>query len=487
MTQRRHGTAPGGLVRTHSRNSSGGSSRIGLNLHFTQKDGAPLKHTEKLKKSGLGHDVHSRTTSPYPRVPSAPRIHSREHIQTIAPMSKRSHLKHNGTTTGAKQKGGFSLHSPGSDEEDDEWVSSESGAATPNKGQDSDAEEAEDDSDSSGAGTAAQIVMNGKGLQEQERTPISEVPPESARPTLPQLQTDATVVSETPRAESSVRPRVLERETTIRRSPEPRPATPPPPPAPAFVKTAPASPVKETEVLPRAAIVESRSERTSPTHRSHRHSKHLSTTRPPSMHSLHGKDGPVLRPHPLIRGQSYGQPSAALAPPRPSAVVSADQAHAEFPSSSPPTAPSSPTSVYSAAQISPTHPRFQASNNNNNPLRRTSISSARSVSTLPLPNTQNSVSVKSTHDRHRTLSTISSTSNSFAALSSLAQLPTAAAQHQGQGYTSFFPSIESQSHLEAIHPLLPPPYLATHLTVLAYRSPARESFDRVIRAKKMRR
>jgi hypothetical protein len=45
-----------GLPRTHSRSSSGGSSKA-LNLHFTQKDPTPTKQVEKTKKNGLIHDV----------------------------------------------------------------------------------------------------------------------------------------------------------------------------------------------------------------------------------------------------------------------------------------------------------------------------------------------------------------------------------------------------------------------------------------------
>ena len=48
----------GGLVRTHSRTSSGGGSRLGLNqLQLTQKDAAPVKHTDRAKKSHLHHEV----------------------------------------------------------------------------------------------------------------------------------------------------------------------------------------------------------------------------------------------------------------------------------------------------------------------------------------------------------------------------------------------------------------------------------------------
>ena len=41
-----------------ARGSSGGGSRLGLNqLQLTQKDQAPVKHTDKVKKSHLHHEV----------------------------------------------------------------------------------------------------------------------------------------------------------------------------------------------------------------------------------------------------------------------------------------------------------------------------------------------------------------------------------------------------------------------------------------------
>src|ERR1700728_596479 len=52
------------------------------------------------------------------------------------------------------------------------------------------------------------------------------------------------------------------------------------------------------------AMMASRSATTSPTHHRHDSSKRHSMTRPPSMHSIRSEA--PLRPHPLIRGNSYG-------------------------------------------------------------------------------------------------------------------------------------------------------------------------------------
>jgi len=217
--------------------------------------------------------------------------------------------------------------------------------------------------------------------------------------------------------------------------------------------------------------MEIRSETTSPTRHSHMHdsSKRHSFTRPPSMYSVRS-DAP-LRPHPLIRGNSYGQgvalgTSSKPAPLAPLTVTSSSSA-AQI-SSSPPNLSTSPASVKTAFGPQPS------------PNRRTSVSSARSVATLPVtpPN-------KPTHDRHRTISAMSSSStSSFAALTSLAYFPsTAASRPPTPQYTAYFPPANTHGNLDAMHPLLPPPYLGTHLAVLATRSPIKESFDRVVRAK----
>lgn len=60
MPPKAHGVhrAGGGLVRTHSRTSSGGGSKVGLNeLRLTQKE-PPSRYPDKPKKNGhLHHEV----------------------------------------------------------------------------------------------------------------------------------------------------------------------------------------------------------------------------------------------------------------------------------------------------------------------------------------------------------------------------------------------------------------------------------------------
>jgi len=56
MPQKAH-RQTGGALTKHSHSASGGSSKIGLNLHFTQKDVPVPKLQEKAKKNGVVHDV----------------------------------------------------------------------------------------------------------------------------------------------------------------------------------------------------------------------------------------------------------------------------------------------------------------------------------------------------------------------------------------------------------------------------------------------
>jgi hypothetical protein len=53
-THHRHGQPPG-IIRTHSRSSSG--SKVPLNLHFTQKDSTSPRHVEKSKKASYVNEV----------------------------------------------------------------------------------------------------------------------------------------------------------------------------------------------------------------------------------------------------------------------------------------------------------------------------------------------------------------------------------------------------------------------------------------------
>ncbi|TFK54306.1 hypothetical protein OE88DRAFT_1642867 [Heliocybe sulcata] len=449
-----------GLTRTHSRSSSGGgSSKLGLNLQFTQKDQVPPKFTDKSKKNGLlHHEPQQRPTSPFPRTNSKQRVRSKEQIQPVV-LKKPAPLTQEIKPRGGKHKVDFSIASPSSDDDDDdEWVSSEA----PSR-QDSDVE----------TDKVSQIVRTpvaSEPLQQSPSTtpqPHVESPP--PQPPLQPARIDAPGL-DTPRAEPS-----------LSRVPTAQPNESLAQAVPARVPSAPARFDENGEAQQQQHPDERSKTPTTSSHQrspSKRQSAQLAMSRPPSMYSVHSKgDGP-LRPHPLIRGHSYGQ---GIQPPKPTPLaplttVTADAAPAKLSSTSPPSSivgkfassPSSPESVGSPSQAS---------------LRRTSISSARSVATLPGSGAPSHTAGRSGHDRNRTLSTISSSSTgSMAALSSLAHnhLPPAS-RPATPSFVSHFPP--PPPNIESIHPLLPPPYLTTHLTVVAYRNPIQESFDRVVRAK----
>ncbi|KAG1802662.1 uncharacterized protein HD556DRAFT_1489027 [Suillus plorans] len=409
MPPKAHRAGATGLPRTHSRSSSGGSSKAALNLHFTQKDPAPVKQAERTKKNGLVHDSHSRNTSPYPpRVNSSTHLASREQL----PVQTQRHVppsnQRQATTTG-KPKAGFTIASQSADE-DDEWISSESGAATPSS------------------------VSSDSG---RSRTPV-----ETHKHSLPAAPPIDELIHrpETPRAQ----PPSMSRVPTIR-----------PPDAPARAHLVKQSNLSQ-HPSPERRIMETRSENTSPIHRS--------LTRPPSTHSTTSRNDAPLRPHPLIRGQSYGH-AAPVTPrmvPLAPLTITSEAAPAHI----------SGTQTYDMEDRICTSPSSIKTAHALPPNRRTSISSARSVVTLPSQAHIQPLQFKVVHDRTRTLSSMSSTSSSSVqALSSLAQLPT----------TPLY------TNLETVHPLLPPPYLSAHVSILAHRSPLRESYDRVIAAKEQQR
>lgn len=412
----------GGHIRPHSRSSS--TTKLGVNLQFTQKDLQPQKHTDKpSKKPDFARPNNNQ------RLPLAA-----QHLQKPA----------NG-----KFKPGFTISSQGGHEDDDEWISSESGAATPNHHDSS----SETDESLPTAVTHSDIF---------------------AQPTLSRVNTVRSFNFEPPRRDHST----------------PRPATPPQPLAPSQYQPPMIHPTQLSE-----------SESTTTTTAPNRHSpipKRYS--RPPSTHSGSSRMENSLRPHPLIRGQSYGQVNAVLPKPAPlapltfiipNAVSHSSPTKAGYPelgSSSnghqqQQPLSSSPTSLKTS---SPTLPDISP------PNRRTSFSSTGSVNTIPnhsssIPNqTPISPSAYRTHDRTRTLSTLSSSS---AALSSLTHLPYVLSHTRPPSpnfhTVSYFPPANPQhvNTMEGIHPLLPAPYLNNHLTVLVRRTPIRESFDRVARAR----
>ncbi|KAH7888619.1 hypothetical protein F5I97DRAFT_726538 [Phlebopus sp. FC_14] len=452
MPPKAHRAGATGLHRSHSRSSSGGS-KVALNLHFTQKDPAPPKQTERQKKNGYHHESHSRTTSPQPRVNSSARVASREQLQAqgrrhVPPGYQRQQ--------GGKAKAGFTIASPSADEDED-WISSESGAATPCS------------------------VDSDTGVS---RTPVEQhkVLPPAAPPI-----DDPIHRSETPRA----LPQSLSRVPTIRppevpakaptavsaaRAPQPAQAT-----ATTLVNQAEQALQQRlffTEGEPR--VMETRSENTSPVHRNHHasHKRH-SVTRPPSTHSITSRSDAPLRPHPLIRGQSFGQnvPMTPRMVPLAPLTVTSEASPVQISSS--PTHDSNGKLSTSPSSIKTTY--AQPSSN-----RRTSVSSVRTVATLPSQVQAQTRSLGRAHDRNRTLSSMSSTSSSSVqALSSLAQLPTT--RPSTPQYTAHFPSAAFAANLEVVHPLLPPPYLSAHMSVLTHRSPLKESYDRVIAAREQQK
>jgi len=373
---------------------------------------------------------HPRNTSPHPsRVNSSARLALRE--QPPAQVQRHAPPPNQRQTTG-KPKAGFTLNSHA--DEDDEWVSSESGAVTPSS------------FDSGRSRTPVEPYKQSappiEEIIQRPETPIAQLPSISRVPTIRPSSTAAPVSRASPALPSGQQ---MEQLDLSQRPPESR-------------------------------ILESRSENTSPVHRSHTH-KRQSVTRPPSTHSTASRNDAPLRPHPLIRGQSYGH-TAPVTPrmvPLAPLTITSEAAPAQL-STSPPQdgdgrISTSPTSIKTA----------HAPSSN----RRRSVSSTHSTATLPaqvhIPS-----HFKAVHDRTRTLSSISShSSSSVQALSSLAQLPTT--RPSTPQYTSHFPAASLYANLEAVHPLLPPPYLSAHMSILAHRSPLRESYDRVTTAKQQQK
>ncbi|KZV76276.1 hypothetical protein PENSPDRAFT_747738 [Peniophora sp. CONT] len=443
---------PGALQRTHShtRTASSNGSKVGLNLHFTKQDAPSVTTTttksDRSKRSSVGQHSATRVQSTLGRTSSTARIASRENLTALAPRvpppaRTRQTSGHSAMGNG-KHKAGFTLASrdgSGSDDDDDsdgEWISSESGATTPNK-----------------------------------HAPASP-PPQQQHPKLDQLRLDPSDMSagpatsppvETPRGETTTPPAAkMNGNTAEQQRPKPVPTITTQPPSAPRVQPAPRTPSPPP--------VHARTEPTTPTTpeppRHHHRSKRHSHTRPPSIISDHG--GPLLRPHPLIRGNSHGL--GAVAP----LTISSTAVQAQL-ATPPPTTPTT---------------------NNNTPsthgkpvqFRRTSSASARSVATLPARNSVSSITPTPTstsgspfagrgHDRTRTLSAVSASS---AALSSLAQLPSRghARQQLTQPQAVRFPPAP-QPGTGGVHALLPAPYVQTHATVLAWRAPVRESFERV--------
>ncbi|KAL0956147.1 hypothetical protein HGRIS_002309 [Hohenbuehelia grisea] len=434
------------------------------------------------------------------------------------------------------------IASPGDDDDDDDaWVSTESGAATPSN--DSDNESGELDND-----TAAEAARRSVGMTTAEtpvdRSRVQRPPPRADRDSereveldryrnrsalqLQQIQDQAMNGQYTAIDHSNELARIDTArpndypDLTVR---TPTAAAPPPhqeqtqaytpadqrsshrshetrqlPPLQTQLPAQSSGRARTPEPVsaPPLDTVPSLRSPTLPSARSH---KRLSATRPPSLISNasrtdHGH-GHQLRPHPLIRGQSYGQPYVPVskpAPLEPLTVISAPTPpHSQSAPGTPPMS-TSPTSMKTTS-ASPSSPQPAFSRTPNTHLRRTSVSSARSVATVPgMPTASATISQPRTaNDRHRTLSSLSALnmSASSAALSSLAgHHPHLHHQHPASAHAPltpptvvFFPPQNPHVNLDTVHPLLPRPYLHSHMTVLTRRDPFRESCERVMRAK----
>ncbi|KAF8070324.1 hypothetical protein FPV67DRAFT_1448115 [Lyophyllum atratum] len=454
-------------LRPHSRTPS--TSKLNANLQFTQKE-QPPKPLDKPKKHGtIAHDNTQAHGKGIARVASAQRVHSREHMQPFLPK-QRAPLPQNPKASAGKA--GFTISSTDEEDDEDAWVSSESGAATPSN-------------DQSGSETESDNIPD----EEIIRRLTGEHHPQTARPT------KAT------RPETPVLPRVETARPADFSSPIPNPSqqnlhhqdqrhdtrsetrTPTLPP----IKTGPLPHLQHVQAQNRRSFDNetihelSTPEVPSPSQPSPRPSgRRQASTRPPSSHSVRGDH--TLRPHPLIRGQSYGQVYPTKpAPLEPLTVIQDASSSASPPDSAFDGGLSiSPSSSINTNATSPGGPDRGSSSQQ----RRTSISSTRSVATLPVHSGLRESVNWSLGDRKRTLSTVSHSSSS-AALSSLVHLPTVTRPPSPQPI-SFFPPVNPHANIEGIHPLLPGPYLNNHLTVLARRTPIKEAFDRVIRAKQVR-
>ncbi|EIN11725.1 hypothetical protein PUNSTDRAFT_124942 [Punctularia strigosozonata HHB-11173 SS5] len=458
----------------HARNASAGSSKAGLNLHFTQKEPAPPKAVGQAKKHG---EVLTRTGSGLGRTNSAVRVQSKDQIAPAHPKkSAGAHAGHRkGVTTSSRHKAGFTIASPSTDDEDeDEWISSEapSGAATPKQTESDDEEEEE-------------VAPPPQPRPPQHQQQFQVPPAQHAKP-----PTNGAIITSgssqqvtTPQAapQTPAPPPQTRVTAATPRTPE-TPSTSSPP--------SPSTPIDTRPPLARqlgANGYGTRSAATSPTHHDDARFRR-SVTRPPSTHSVTRLDAP-LRPHPLIRAHSQGRDSLLTVSSKPAPLaplMTADTPRAQLHTLS--ASPPSPASTRTETTASPELPSPSHTSTQN---RRTSISSARSVATMPVL-TQTPTSAVSSmnwapHDRTRTMSTMSSSSaSSLAAIASRSgavKRSVQAQQHAQTHYICHLPPLPPAGVLEATRPLLPQPYLSQHVNVLSYRNPMQESYDRVIRAK----
>lgn len=480
--------------------------------------------------------------TPLARVNSSHRIHSKDNIPPLkrGPSAQRvntisaytSANTHPNTNTTSKGKG-FTLAASKDDQEEDEdeWESSESGAATPLQNHDSDSEETASEADA-----PLHHINNarlGPSQQQQQRPGPRQMTATTAA--LPRIETARPNEFHAP-------PRISVGHDSAPHTAGPlstKTPTLPPSQAPPFLQQMSSTAASDNHTtsssndvtqlqsqLRRMELDSTKETRTDPpqhphpqrsshsrqhsshsqqppSQSQHSHSTHASPrhsqagtngssgrrSRPPSTYSQSGS-GPNpakdLRPHPLIRGLSTGAVNpgrgGTLAP----LTVQTGTAPPQLS-----TSPASSINHDHTMTISPTSTTGSVPASwNEGPAaylqdRRASVSSARSIHTLP--GLYPSKEAPSFFERARTISLLTG-SGSSAALSALSHLPVSVTRPpspQPQHQVYFFPPVNPHANVEAIHPLLPAaPYLGNHLTVLARRNPLRESWERVVRARR---
>lgn len=396
------------------------------------------------------------------------------------------------------QRPNFSIaRSDDTTDSDDEWVSSESGAATPQVCPVVDADRLADDrvaiTDDHETVMAAGRQRAIDGLLPPEKNKINGgnnihgktdralnglddvtssrveldasglARVETARPNA-NVATVAAPPDSTPRQEDDMSPPPVVRVQAQSTPTTPVPASPPLPVA--EQPTAKAPPVRQV-----------RSEAPSPTQlRQKSAAKRTTLVRHTTTHGDVKRDMP---PHPLIRGQSYH--GAALKPARLAPlIVNSEAAQAHLAASpSTPSRTDSPSYISGSFRDSPT--AVSSSSQDRILSRKNSVSSLHSVTTLPAPASSRFVGGWGKPDRTRTLSTLS-TSSSSAALTALSTLPTMS-RPSSPPLVVRFPAEGRRDPNEGFHQLLPPQYLATHMTALAKYNPLYDSYERVMRAK----
>jgi len=526
------------LARTHSRSSSGASSKMVVNLQLTQKDLVQPK-IDKARRTSHPHEVrhHSLAITPIASsercsrisFTSIPMFHSLSRIffrkiidRGIVQPNARANVSRTGSTVhvqpreqvtgaqprratnppparGGRPKAGFTIAtSTVASDDEDEWVSSESGGATPLD--DASGDEASGKKTPQEVSPATPVDHVGQRAKGQNPAHVPGTTPRAEpAPPRPRVQTNgfaptrpthgaaaqAMRISSSPepsqypqlgwdpyRQQRPKKPRLQPADTTQVAPQQSLPHLSRQPPTPSHIpdQTLPPKPPRTPDAVPGVGGV-----RTEPPTPTSPRSGHYQThrVRPSSTRSLIAEH--ALRPHPLIRGQSFGH--GHLAPLK----VSSDAAQAQL-SSSPPsvcavsTSPTSIRTIHTPSQTASPGRHFS-----NAIFRRPSTSSAHSVATLP-------VTPHTPAERVRTMSTLS-TASSSAALSSLAHLPTrgSVAASQNASLVVHFPPQDPHSHPETVHAFLPPPYVTPHFTVLQWRSPICESHDKVVRARESQR